>query len=207
MGACLNLTRIAAHFQNSHAVLTSATHDRALLETADKIAGITIAALRAGQKLLLAGNGGSAADAQHLAAEFVGRYKIERPSFAAIALTTDTSALTAIGNDCSFAQVFARQLQGLSGRGDVFWGFSTSGSSRNVIAALQTARERGLATVGFTGVKGRSMAEYCDLLLVAPSEDTPVIQQIHMVAGHAICDAVEFALAKPAPSVADSRGG
>lgn len=194
MGNDISLARIVAHFQNSEAALASVTRDQALLEMVDKIAAETIAALRDGRKLLLAGNGGSAADAQHLAAEFVGRYKLERPSFAAIALTTDTSALTAIGNDYSFAQVFTRQMQGLGARGDVFWGFSTSGSSPNIIAALQLARERGLTTVGFTGAKGRAMAEHCDLMFVAPSEDTAVIQQIYMVAGHAICGAVEFAL-------------
>jgi len=193
----LNLSRIAAHFQRSQAALIGAAKDQGLLKVLDDVARITTAALQAGHKLLLAGNGGSAADAQHLAAEFVGRYKIERPSFAAIALTTDTSALTAIGNDYSFAQVFARQLQGLGNSGDVFWGFSTSGTSPNVLAALKIARERGLSTVGFTGARGRSMAEHCDLLFVAPSEDTAVIQQIHMVAGHAICDAVEFELTQP----------
>jgi D-sedoheptulose 7-phosphate isomerase len=142
----------------------------------------------------MAGNGGSAADAQHLAAEIVGRYKIDRPGYAAIALTTDTSALTAIANDYGFADVFARQVQALGQRGDVFWGFSTSGTSPNVIAALKAARAQGLVTVGFTGARGGAMAACCDTLLVAPSADTPVVQQIHMMAGHAICDAIEHAM-------------
>jgi D-sedoheptulose 7-phosphate isomerase len=199
----LSQYRIAAHFQSSLAALTEAACDAALLQTAHDIAWATIKALQTGHKLLLAGNGGSAADAQHLAAEIVGRYKIDRPGWAAIALTTDTSALTAISNDYGFAQVFARQVEGLGQRGDIFWGFSTSGASPNIIAALQTARERGLFTVGFTGAKGRSkgapMAEHCDLLLVAPTEDTAVVQQIHLMAGHAICDEIEQALTQGPP--------
>jgi D-sedoheptulose 7-phosphate isomerase len=188
--------RIAAHFQSSLAAMTEAACDDALIATTDAIAVATVAALRAGNKLLLAGNGGSAADAQHLAAEIVGRYKIDRPGWAAIALTTDTSALTAISNDYGFAEVFARQVQGLGQRGDVLWAFSTSGTSPNILAALKIARARGLVTVGFTGTKGRAMAEHCDLLFVAPTEDTPVVQQLHLTAGHAICDAVEHALTR-----------
>jgi D-sedoheptulose 7-phosphate isomerase len=190
----LSKARIAAHFQSSLAALAEAAHDDALLQTANAIAETAIAALKAGNKLLLAGNGGSAADAQHLAAEIVGRYKIDRPGWAAIALTTDTSALTAIGNDYGFAEIFARQVQALGRRGDVLWGFSTSGTSPNVIAALQAARALGLATVGFTGARGSAMAAHCDTLFVAPTADTPVVQQIHMAAGHAICDAIEHAL-------------
>ncbi|MGO4716378.1 D-sedoheptulose 7-phosphate isomerase [Bradyrhizobium sp. 2TAF24] len=183
--------RIAAHFQSSLAAMTEAACDDGLVQTAHAIATATAGALQAGHKVLMAGNGGSAGDAQHLAAEIVGRYKIDRPGWAAIALTTDTSALTAIANDYGFEQVFARQVQGLGQRGDVFWGFSTSGKSPNVIAALKIARAQGLTTVGFTGLKGEAMREHCDLLLVAPTDDTPVIQQIHMMAGHAVCDEIE----------------
>ncbi|MEW6639758.1 MAG: D-sedoheptulose 7-phosphate isomerase [Pseudomonadota bacterium] len=183
--------RIAAHFQSSLAAMTEAACDDALVHTAHAIATTTAKALQGGHKVLMAGNGGSAGDAQHLAAEIVGRYKIDRPGWAAIALTTDTSALTAIANDYGFEQVFARQVQGLGQRGDVFWGFSTSGKSPNVIAALKLARAQGLTTVGFTGLRGEAMREHCDLLLVAPTDDTPVIQQIHMMAGHAICDEIE----------------
>jgi len=190
----LSQARIAAHFQSSLLALTEAAHDDALLRTAGAIADAVVAALKAGGKLLLAGNGGSAADAQHLAAEIVGRYKVDRAGWAAIALTTDTSALTAIANDYSFADVFARQVQALGRPGDVFWGFSTSGSSANVIAALKAARAQGLVTVGFTGARGGAMAAHCDTLLMAPTADTPVIQQIHMMAGHAICDAIEHAM-------------
>lgn len=182
---------IAAHFERSVAGLSAASRDAAMLKTTLAIAAATAAALRAGGKLLIAGNGGSAADAQHLAAEIVGRYKKERPGWAALALTTDTSALTAISNDYGFEQVYARQVEGLGRRGDVFWGLSTSGGSPNVLAALKTARKLGLVTVGFTGAKGSGLAAHCDHLLIAPSDDTPVIQQIHLTAGHAICDAIE----------------
>ena len=149
---------------------------------------------RARNKLLLIGNGGSAADAQHIAAEITGRYKQERPGWAAIALTTDTSALTAIGNDYGFEQIFARQVQGLAKRDDVLFALTTSGRSPNILAALKVARDLGVITVGFTGMKGESMRAACDHLFVAPTEDTPVVQQIHMMAMHAICDDVEQAL-------------
>jgi len=153
-----------------------------------------IGALRAGNKILIAGNGGSAADAQHIAAEIVGRYKKNRPAYAAIALTVDTSALTAIGNDLGFEQVFARQIEGLGRPGDILLVLSTSGRSPNILAALKVARKTGLVTVGFTGTNGTALGSYCDHLLVAPSDDTPVIQQIHLTLAHGICDAIERAL-------------
>lgn len=165
-----------------------------MLATARKIAETIVSALRSGHKLLLAGNGGSAGDAQHIAAEITGRYKRERPAYAAIALTTDTSALTAIANDYGFEQVFARQVEGLGVRGDVLLALTTSGRSPNILAALRLARERGLVTIGFTGKKGESMGAFCDHLLVAPSDDTPIVQQIHLAVAHGICDAVEQAL-------------
>jgi len=182
---------IADHFQNSLAGLTRAVQSEALQATVRAIANTIAQALRNGNKLLLIGNGGSAADAQHIAAEIVGRYKLERPAWAAMALTTDTSALTAIGNDYGIEQIFARQVRGLARRGDILIAITTSGRSPNILAALHVARELGVTTVGFTGTKGESMRSLCDLLLVAPSDDTPVIQQIHMVAAHAICDDVE----------------
>lgn len=185
---------IADHFQNSLAGLTRAVQSEALQATVKAIADAIAQALRNGNKLLLIGNGGSAADAQHIAAEIVGRYKLERPAWAAIALTTDTSALTAIGNDYGIEQIFARQVQGLAQKGDVLIAITTSGRSPNILAALHVARELGVTTVGFTGTKGESMRALCDHLLVAPSDDTPVIQQIHMVAAHAICDDVERAV-------------
>lgn len=186
--------RIVAHFQSSLAGLTKAVQSTELLATTHAIARAVADALRAGNKLLLIGNGGSAADAQHIAAEIVGRYKQERPGWAAIALTTDTSALTAIANDYGFEQVFARQVQGLARRGDILFALTTSGRSPNILAALKTARDVGVTTVGFTGTKGEGMRASCDLLFVSPTDDTPVIQQIHMMAMHAICDDVEQAL-------------
>ena len=172
--------------------------DAALRATARSIAADIIAALRSGNKLLIVGNGGSAADAQHIAAEIVGRYKQDRPAYAAIALTTDTSALTAIANDYGFEQVFARQVEGLGQRGDVLLALSTSGRSPNILAALRTARERGLVTIGFTGSKGEALGAHCDRLLVAPSDDTPVVQQIHLTIAHAICGEIEQTMMREA---------
>jgi D-sedoheptulose 7-phosphate isomerase len=189
---------IGAHLSRSLAALERATQDAALLATAHKIADVVIAALRAGNKLLIIGNGGSAADAQHIAAEIVGRYKQDRPAYAAIALTTDTSALTAIANDYGFEQVFARQVDGLGQRGDVLLALSTSGRSPNILAALRVARERGLVTVGFTGTKGEALGALCDHLLISPSDDTPVIQQIHLTVAHGICDEIEQTLMREA---------
>jgi D-sedoheptulose 7-phosphate isomerase len=189
---------IAAHLRLSLAGLERATQDAALLATARAIAAAIIAALRSGNKLLIIGNGGSAADAQHIAAEIVGRYKQDRPGWAAMALTTDTSALTAIANDYGFEQVFARQVEGLGRRGDVLLALSTSGRSPNILAALRTARERGLVTVGFTGSKGEALGALCDHLLVSPSDDTPVVQQIHLAAAHGICDAIEQTMMREA---------
>ena len=166
--------------------------------TARAIAAAMIGALRSGHKILLIGNGGSAADAQHIAAELVGRYKQERPSYAAIALTTDTSALTAIANDYGFEQVFARQIEGLGQRGDVLLALTTSGRSPNILAALRKARDLGLVTIGFTGTKGKSLGALCDHLFVSPTDDTPVVQQIHLTALHAICDEIEQTMMREA---------
>jgi D-sedoheptulose 7-phosphate isomerase len=182
---------IATHLELSLAALERATQDSQLRASAREIAGTIVAALRTGNQLLIIGNGGSAADAQHIAAEIVGRYKRDRPAYAAIALTTDTSALTAIANDYGFEQVFARQVAGLGQRGDVLLALSTSGRSPNILSALRTARERGLVTVGFTGSKGGTLQPLCDHLLIAPSDDTPIVQQIHLALGHAICDEIE----------------
>jgi D-sedoheptulose 7-phosphate isomerase len=188
------LDPIETHLRLSLAALERATQDAVLLAAARKVAEVVIAALRSGNKLLIIGNGGSAADAQHIAAEIVGRYKQDRPAYAAIALTTDTSALTAIANDYGFEQVFARQVAGLGSRGDVLLALSTSGRSPNILAALRIARDRGLVTIGFTGSKGNTLGALCDHLLVAPSDDTPVIQQIHLAVAHGICDEIEQAL-------------
>ena len=187
---------IAAHLALSHEALERARSDRGLLDAARKIAETIASALRSGNKLLIAGNGGSAADAQHIAAEIVGRYKKDRPAYAALALTTDTSALTSIGNDYGFEQIFSRQVEGLGRRGDVLLAMTTSGRSPNILSALKAARSRGLVTVGLTGAKGAAMSASCDHLLVAPSDDTAVIQQIHMAFAHGICEVIEQKLAQ-----------
>jgi D-sedoheptulose 7-phosphate isomerase len=189
---------IGAHLKQSLAALDRANSDATLLANARKIAAVMIAALRAGNKILLIGNGGSAADAQHIAAEIIGRYKQDRPGWAAIALTTDTSALTAIANDHGFEQVFARQIEGLGKPGDVLLAFSTSGRSPNILAALGKARECGLVTIGFTGTKGEALGSHCDHLFVSPSDDTPVVQQIHLTIAHGICDEIEQTLMREA---------
>jgi D-sedoheptulose 7-phosphate isomerase len=190
---------IEDHLALSLAALERAVKDESLLAAARKIAEIIIKTLRGGNKLLIVGNGGSAADAQHIAAEIVGRYKQDRPAYAAIALTTDTSALTAIANDYGFEQVFARQIAGLGRRGDALLALSTSGRSPNILAALTTARERGIVTIGMTGKRGERLSALCDHLLVAPSHDTPVIQQIHIAVAHGICEAIEQAMMREAP--------
>lgn len=190
----MSQNRIAAHFQNSLAAMTAAAGDASLLAASQAIATAAIVALRAGNKILIAGNGGSAADAQHIAAEIIGRYKQDRPGWPAIALTTDTSALTAIANDYGFERVFARQVEGLGQGGDLFIGITTSGRSPNILAALEMARARGLVTVGMTGPGGATMAALCDHLLIAPGVETALVQQIHLMAAHAICDEIECAL-------------
>ena len=150
--------------------------------------------LRAGHKLIIFGNGGSAADAQHIAAEFVGRYIVERKALPAIALTTDTSALTAIGNDYGFEHVFSRQIQALAKRGDVALGISTSGESENVLRGLAVARELGLATLGFTGQNAGKMRNLVDLCLCVPSSATPRIQEVHILVGHILVGMAENVL-------------
>jgi D-sedoheptulose 7-phosphate isomerase len=153
-----------------------------------------IEAYLSGHKAIFFGNGGSAADAQHLAAEFLGRYLRERAPLPALALNTNTSAVTAIGNDYGYEQTFSRQLQALSSPGDVAVGISTSGNSRNVVEALICARELGLFTIGLTGASGGKMRSLVNVLIDVPSEETPRIQECHILAGHAICDAVESAI-------------
>jgi D-sedoheptulose 7-phosphate isomerase len=158
-------------------------------------------ALRRGQKLLFAGNGGSAADAQHLAAEFVNRFIKERPGLPAIALTTDSSALTAIGNDLGFDEVFARQVEALGRPGDVLVAISTSGNSPNVLRAVEAAGRLGLLTIGFTGGSGGRLAGLAEIVFVVPSGETPRIQETHITLGHALCGLVDDIL------FPGSRGG
>jgi D-sedoheptulose 7-phosphate isomerase len=159
-----------------------------------------ITTYRAGGKVLLFGNGGSAADAQHVAGELVGRFYLERRPLPALALNVNTSALTAIGNDYGYADVFSRQLEALGVRGDVAIGFSTSGDSANVVRALQTARARDMVTVGFTGARGGALLGAADFILRVPVTDTPRVQEAHLLVAHTICELVEAALFSSAPS-------
>ena len=153
--------------------------------------------IRSGGKILFCGNGGSAADAQHLAAELVSRLRLERTALPALALTTNTSFLTAQSNDYSFESVFARQVEALGRRGDALIGISTSGNSANVLAAFRTARNRGLLTVGLTGKDGGAMPPLCDHCLMVPSQDTQRIQEGHIAMGHILCDIIERDLYEP----------
>ena len=150
--------------------------------------------LAKGNKLLFCGNGGSAADAQHLAAEFVNRFIMDRPPLPAIALSTDTSVLTAIGNDFGFDLVFSKQVQALGNPGDMLIALSTSGNSKNVLKAVEAARERGVAVLGLTGGTGGSMAGLCDLLIAVDDKRTPLIQEIHITVGHLLCGLTDYYL-------------
>ena len=152
------------------------------------------AALKDGNKILFFGNGGSAADAQHLAAEFVNRFVIERPPLPAIALTTDTSVITSIANDYDFADVFSKQIRAIGQKGDIAWGMSTSGTSLNVVRGLETARKIGMVTVALTGRDGGDMAQMADHALNVASTSTPRIQEVHITVGHVICEMVDFKL-------------
>jgi D-sedoheptulose 7-phosphate isomerase len=184
---------VAEHFRRSCETLSRAAEDADLRAAIHAIADAITDAFRAGHKLLIAGNGGSAADAQHIAGEFLSRLNFDRNPLPAIALTTDTSVLTAVGNDYGYERTFERQVRGLGKPGDVFIAISTSGRSPNVIVALEAARDGGLVTVGFTGTAANAtMQPLCDHYLAAPSPETPLIQQIHIVAAHAICGLVEL---------------
>jgi D-sedoheptulose 7-phosphate isomerase len=188
---------VAEHFRRSCETLSRAADDLNLRANINEIAEAIAAAFRGGHKLLIAGNGGSAADAQHIAGEFLSRLNFDRNPLPAIALTTDGSVLTAIGNDYGFERAFERQVRGLGQPGDVFIAISTSGRSPNVIAALKAARDRRLTTIGLTGSGAGFMQPLCDYCLAAPAEETPLIQQIHIVAAHAICGLVERNLFPP----------
>lgn len=175
-------------------VMLAMLTDASLQNKMESVALACIQCLQEGGKILLAGNGGSAADAQHIAGEFVSRFAFDRPGLPAIALTTDTSILTAIGNDYGYEKLFVRQVQAHGKKGDVFIGYSTSGTSPNILLSLQEARARGLVTVGFTGNHGGRICEYCDYILEVPSSDTPHIQEGHAVLGHILCGLVEAAI-------------
>jgi len=182
---------VIEYLARSRDVVQAAIDDPDFAGTIAAIVDRLAVALGAGRKLLLAGNGGSAADAQHIAGEFLSRLNYDRAPTAAIALTTDSSVLTAIGNDYGYERVFERQVRGLGQEGDVLLAISTSGRSPNILRAIAAGRELGLVTIGLTGSTGGEMAALCDLCLHAPSDSTPLIQQIHITAGHVICGLVE----------------
>lgn len=165
--------------------------DEGVHQLVARMAAICTTGLQSGRKLLIAGNGGSAADAQHWAGELVSRFYYDRPGLPALALTTDTSIITAIANDYGYDYVFARQIEALGQEGDVFIGISTSGRSKTILRALQVARSRGIATLGFTGATGGDMAGLCDVLLRVPSDLTPRIQEGHEIVGHILCALIE----------------
>ena len=178
---------ILTHIADTQKLMADMLADAVLLSRLEEAARACIQCIRDGGKILLAGNGGSAADAQHVAAEFVGRFAFDRPGVAAIALTTDTSILTAVSNDYGYERLFSRQVQALGRKGDVFIGYSTSGKSPNVLRAFESARDLGLTCIGLTGNRGGAMRDLCHHLLEVPSNDTPKIQEGHLVLGHILC--------------------
>ena len=185
---------IAEYIGQSLAAMQQFTSDQSAHALLARMAEATSRAMKAGRKLLIAGNGGSAADSQHIAGEFISRLMYDRTPLPAIALTTDSSALTATANDYGYEHVFDRQVLGLGHAGDVLLGISTSGNSANVLRALRTARSRGLVTLGFTGRDAGPMRALCDLVLEVDAPSTPLVQQIHIVAAHIYCALVERAL-------------
>jgi D-sedoheptulose 7-phosphate isomerase len=189
-------TDIARYLEASQEALRAALGDAEFVNAVAQAAQLVIDALRAGKKVLIAGNGGSAADAQHLATELMVRYYIDRAALPAIALGTDASSATAIGNDLGFEHLFSRQVSALGNEGDVLIALSTSGRSPNILAACEAARTRRMRVVGFTGTKRGSMQDLCEILVRVPSDKAPLIQQTYMAAGHALCEIVERELAK-----------
>ncbi|EPH6587231.1 D-sedoheptulose 7-phosphate isomerase [Campylobacter jejuni] len=182
---------IKVHFQESILVKEQILKDEDLITLIKNASLEVIKAYRNGNKTLLAGNGGSAADAQHIAGEFVSRFYFDRPGIASIALTTDTSVLTAIGNDYGYENLFARQVQAQGVKGDVFIGISTSGNSKNILKALELCKQKEIISIGLTGVSGGEMNKLCDYCIKVPSTCTPRIQEAHILIGHIICAIVE----------------
>jgi len=182
---------LQSEFSKSIALLQTMSEDETLHGQVQQVLELSVQALKSGNKLLFAGNGGSAADAQHWAGELVSRFYFDRPGLPAIALTTDTSILTAIGNDYGYDYVFARQVEALGQAGDVLFAISTSGNSKNIVRAIDAARTKGLKVVGFTGQGGGAMAALCDVCFRVPSPETPRIQEGHEALGHLICALIE----------------
>ena len=187
-------TYITEQITETQRIMAAMLADQGLMAATAAAAQACIASLTQRGKILLAGNGGSAADAQHIAGELVSRFAFDRPGLPAMALTTDSSILTAIGNDYGYEKLFERQVQANGNAGDVFIGYSTSGKSPNVLKAFEAARSAGLVTIGLTGNRGGPMHELCDHLLAVPSDCTPKIQEGHLVLGHILCGLIENAI-------------
>lgn len=187
---------VRAEFELSLETKTKLVREEVYTTQLAKVCEVVVAAYREGKKTLIAGNGGSAADAQHIAAEFVSRFYYDRPALPSIALTTDTSIITAIGNDYGYEKLFQRQIEAMGQPGDVFLAISTSGNSKNILLGLEAAKKRGIVTIGMTGLGGGKMAAMCDYVLRAPSDSTPRVQECHILMGHIICGAVESTLFK-----------
>ncbi|MDR3626447.1 MAG: D-sedoheptulose 7-phosphate isomerase [Ignavibacteriaceae bacterium] len=185
------IDKIYKQISQSISVKEQILKNEALIEQIKQAAILLINGYKAGNKTLLAGNGGSAADAQHIAGEFVSRFLFDRPGLASIALTTDTSILTAIGNDYGYEKLFARQVQAQAVKGDIFIGISTSGNSKNVIEALIECKKKSVTTIGLTGEAGGKMTDLCDICIRVPSNETPRIQEAHIMIGHILCYLVE----------------
>jgi D-sedoheptulose 7-phosphate isomerase len=190
---------ITVQIQETYKILSMILEDELLLTTLESAAEACVSAFKNGGKILLAGNGGSAADAQHIAGEFVSRFAFDRPGLPAIALTTDSSIITAISNDYGYDKLFARQIQAHAQKGDVFIAYSTSGKSPNIITALVEANNRGIVTIGMTGNSDSPMKVLCTYCICIPSSDTPKIQEGHAVVGHILCGLVEQTLYKVQP--------
>jgi len=185
---------IANQVKKSYEVKQEIYANEKLMQLIKEVSQVTTEAYKKGNKTLIAGNGGSAADAQHIAGEFVSKFYFDRPGLASISLTTDTSILTAIGNDYGYEKLFSRQVQANGNKGDIFIGISTSGNSKNILEALKECKEKGIITVGLTGQKGGAMAELCDYCIKVPSDETPRVQEAHILIGHIICAVVEEAI-------------
>jgi D-sedoheptulose 7-phosphate isomerase len=187
---------ISKQIAEAQNVMSAMLADDVLISTTESAAKACIQCFQQGGKILLAGNGGSAADAQHIAGEFVSRFAFDRPGLPAIALTTDSSILTSVSNDYGYEKLFARQVQTHGNKGDIFIGYSTSGKSPNILHGFEEARIHGLVCIGLTGNRGGPMQALCDYLLEIPSSDTPKIQEGHLVIGHILCGLVESAIFK-----------
>ncbi|BDU51406.1 phosphoheptose isomerase 2 [Haliovirga abyssi] len=182
---------IEKQIYNSIEVKKYILENKEILNKIIEVSNLTVEAYRKGKKTIIAGNGGSAADAQHMAGEFVSRFYFDRPGLASLALTTDTSILTAIGNDYGYERVFARQLEANGNKGDIFFAISTSGNSKNIIEALKVCKEKGIISIGLTGSKECKMDDLCEYMIKIPSIETPRIQESHLMIEHIICAIVE----------------